>query len=131
MGPFIVIRTFAIRKGKLDAFRQSLPEFFKMIEAKEPRLLALNAYVNEEGTETTFVHVHPDAASMERHEEVAHEPTERLRREFLDETFSLQVYGEPSMVMREKERHLGEKGIALIVKSEYLGGFIHLAGKAA
>jgi len=130
MGPFIVIRTFAIKSGKLDAFKQALPDFFKIIEVKEPRLLALNAYVNEDGTEATFIHVHPDAASMERHEEVAHEPTEHIRREFLDATTSLQVYGEPSPVMREKERHLAEKGIPLTVKSEYLGGFTHLAGKA-
>jgi quinol monooxygenase YgiN len=127
MGPFIVIRTFAIKQGKLDAFRQSLPEFFKTIEAKEPRLLALNAYLNDDGTEATFVHIHPDAASMERHEEVAHEPTERIRREFLDATASLQVYGEPSPVMREKERHLAEQGIPLTIKSEHLGGFTRLA----
>jgi hypothetical protein len=39
-------------------------------------VLALNAYVNEEGTEVTFVHVHPDAASMEVHETAAHEHTD-------------------------------------------------------
>lgn len=62
---------------------------------------------------------------------MAHEPTERIRREFLDKTVSLQVYGEPSPVMREKARHIAEQGIPLTIKSEYLGGFTHLAGKAA
>ena len=70
--PFIVIRTYRIKEGKLEGLKQFLQEFFKIIEANEPRLLALNAYVNEGSTEVTFVHVHPDAASMELHEKVAH-----------------------------------------------------------
>jgi hypothetical protein len=41
--PFILINTFALKEGKLEDFRQSLQEFFKVIEANEPRLLALNA----------------------------------------------------------------------------------------
>jgi hypothetical protein len=61
--PFIFINSFAIKEGKLGDFRQFLQEFLKIIEANEPRLLALNAYVNEDGTEVTFVQVHPDAAT--------------------------------------------------------------------
>jgi len=102
IAPFIVVRTFAIKAGKFEVFKQFLREFFKIIEANEPRLLALNAYVNEDGTEATFVHVHPDAASMELHEKVAHEHTERAKREFLDATTSIQVYGKPSDVLLEK-----------------------------
>ena len=48
--PFIVIRTFTIKEGKLEGFKHFLREFFKIIEANEPRLLAVNAYVNEDGT---------------------------------------------------------------------------------
>jgi quinol monooxygenase YgiN len=69
--PFIVIRTFRIKKGQLEAFKQFLPEFFKTIESNEPRVLALNAYVNQEGTEAAFVHVYPDAAAMEFHESLS------------------------------------------------------------
>jgi quinol monooxygenase YgiN len=128
--PFIVIRTFTIKEGKLEGFKQFLREFFKIIEANEPRLLAINAYVNEEGTEVTFVHVHPDAASMEFHEKVAHEHTERAHKQFLDATTSLQIYGKPSDVLLEKTRHLAGTGVPLSVKPEHLGGFTRLPAMA-
>jgi len=51
VAPFIVIRTF--RQGKLEGLKQSLPKFFEIIAAKEARLLALNAYLNEAETEVT------------------------------------------------------------------------------
>ena len=60
--PFIFINSFEIKEGKL------LGEFLTVVESNEPRLLALNAYVNEDGTEVTFVQVHPDAASLEHHQ---------------------------------------------------------------
>lgn len=127
--PFIAIRTFTIKPGKLDGFRQSLPDLFKTIEAKEPRMLALNAYVNEEGTEVTFVHVYADAASMEVHETAAHEDTARVSKEFLEATTSLQIYGKPSDMIVQKTRHLAGKGISLIVKPDHVGGFTRLAAQ--
>jgi hypothetical protein len=126
--PFIVIRTFTIKPGRLEGFRQFLGEFFKIIEAKEPRLLALNAYVNDDGTEATFIHVNPDAASMEFHEDVAHEHIEHARSQFLGTTTSLHVYGKPGDLILEKTRQLSAKGIPLSVKPEHLGGFTRLAG---
>jgi len=65
---------------------------------------------------------------MELHENVGHEHTERARREFLDATTSLQVYGNLSDVIREKTRELAAKGIPLSVKPEHIGGFTRLAG---
>src|SRR5436305_182927 len=109
--PFIVVRTFKIREGKRESFKEFLREFFKTIEAKEPDLLALNAYVNDAGTEVTFVHIHSDAASMEFHEEVAHEQTKRAHQEFLDATTSLQVYGKPSDAILAKTKKLAQSGI--------------------
>ena len=128
--PFIVIRTFTIKEGKLEGFKQFLRELFKFIETNEPRLLAINAYVNEDGTEVTFIQVHPDAASMELHEKVAHEYTERARREFLGATRSLQVYGKPSDVLLERTRQLAGTGVPLSVKPEDLGGFTRLVAAA-
>ncbi|MCA1704878.1 MAG: hypothetical protein LC808_17075 [Actinobacteria bacterium] len=128
--PFIVIRTFTIKEGKLEGFKQFLRELFKFIETSEPRLLAINAYVNEDGTEATFVLVHPDAASMELHEKVAHEHTERARREFLDAATSVQVYGKPSDVVLEKTKQLARTGVPLSVKLEHLGGFTRLSATA-
>ena len=130
--PFIVINTYAIKEGKLEEFRQFLQELFKVLEANEPRLLAINAYVNEDGTEVSFVLVHPDAASMELHHQVAHEHTKRARREFLDAATSIQVYGKPSDAVLEKTKQLARTtGVPLSVKPEHLGGFTRLAATPA
>jgi quinol monooxygenase YgiN len=129
--PFIVIRTFRIKEGQLEAFRQFLPKFFNAIEAKEPRLLALNAYLNEDGSEASFVHVHPDAASMELHEHVAHEHIDEVRRQFLDATTGLDVYGRPSDAVLQKTRHMAGSGVPLNIMPEHVGGFTRLAGTTA
>jgi hypothetical protein len=67
---FIFINSFEMKESKLEDLRQFLGEFLTVVESIEPRLLALNAYVNEDGTEVTFVQVHPDAASLEHHQRV-------------------------------------------------------------
>ncbi len=113
--PFIVITTVAIKEGKLEGFKQFVRKFFQVIEANEPRLLAMDAYVNEAGTEATLVQVYPDAAAMQAHEQA--------RRHFLDATTSVQVYGKPSEVYLEKARQMAASGVAVIVKPEHLGGF--------
>ena len=128
--PFIVIRTFTIKEGKLEAFKQFLREFFKIIEANEPRLLALNAYVNEDGTEVTFVQVHPDAASLEHHQQVAHEHTQRSRQ-FLGAITSIQIYGRPSDLVLKRTRQHAASGVAVSVKPQHLGGFTRLPATPA
>ena len=129
--PLILINTFALKEGKLEDFRQSLQEFFKVIEANEPRALAINAYVNEDGTEVTFVHVHPDAASMEHHHQVVHEHAGRAQQ-FLDAARrSIQVYGQPSDLVLEKTRQHAGSGVPVSVKPEHLGGFTRLPATPA
>ena len=63
-GPFIFIATNRLKPGKLDDERARVPGLVDFIEANEPRLIALNEYVNEEGTEVAVVQVHRDADSM-------------------------------------------------------------------
>ena len=123
VGPFVHIATYAIKETKLEGLKQFLPEFFEMIEANEPRLLAVNAFVNEDGTEATFVEIHPDAASMEHHARVAHELTARAFARFVSATTSIQIYGEPSDVVLARARQHAGSGVLVSVKPEHLGGF--------
>src|SRR5688500_1441638 len=100
--PFIFIGTYRLQEGKAEAFEQYLraEKFFEYIGEHEPRMLAFNGYVNQEGTEVTFVQVHPDAVSMELHLQVAREHIGRAYQEFLAPTgSSIQVYGTPSDVV--------------------------------
>ena len=121
--PFIVINTYAIMEGKLEEFRQFLQELFKVLEANEPRLLAINAYVNEDGTEASIVQVYPDAASIKHYWQTVHQHTGRALGQFVDATTNFQVYGTPSDVVLKRARQNAESGVAVSVKPDYLGGF--------
>ena len=110
--PFIFIGTHAIREGKLEDFRKQWLELVEVVEAKEPRLIAFNAYVSEDGTEVTVVQVHPDADSMGFHMQVARDHISQAYQSVL-----------------ETIRQLAGSGVPLSVNVNYLGGFTRaLAG---
>jgi hypothetical protein len=124
--PFIFIATNRLKKGKLEEERKRVPGLCDFIEANEPRLLAFNEYVNEDGTEVGVVQVHPDEDSMEFHMKVVRERAELAYAETLDATTSVQVYGTPSGAVLEMLRHQAGSGVALSVKPHHLGGFTRL-----
>jgi hypothetical protein len=122
-GPFIFIATNKLKEGKLEAERSRAANLGSFIEANEPRLLAFNEYVNEEGSEVGVVQVHPDAASMEFHMEVVAERAARAYAETLEATTSIQVYGEPSETVLEILRRQAGAGVPMTVKRFHIGGF--------
>jgi quinol monooxygenase YgiN len=121
--PFIFIGTHTIREGKLQDFRKQWLELLEVVEAKEPRLIAFNAYVNESGTELTVVQVHPDADSMLFHMQVARDHISEAYQSVLEKTKRIEVYGTPSDQVLEMMRQLAGSGVPLSVKVNHLGGF--------
>jgi hypothetical protein len=72
-GPFIFIATNRLKPGKLADEKLRVPGLVDFVQASEPRLIAFNEYVNEDGTEVAVVQVHPDADSMAAHMEIVAE----------------------------------------------------------
>jgi hypothetical protein len=72
-GPFIFISQSRVKDGKLEDFKRGLREMAEFVEANEPRVIAFEAYLNDDGTEATGVQIHPDADSMAFHMQVAFE----------------------------------------------------------
>lgn len=64
--PFIILSDWEVKEGKVEELKRFQKELSAFIEAKEPQLIAFNAFLNEEGTEMTSIQVHSDAASMEQ-----------------------------------------------------------------
>jgi hypothetical protein len=122
-GPFIFIATNRLKQGKLEEERERVPGLCDFIEANEPRLIAFNEYVNEDGTEVGVVQVHPDADSMELHMGVVRERAEQAYAETLDSTVSIQVYGMPTDSILRTLRERAGSGVALTVMRCHLGGF--------
>lgn len=119
--PFIFIGTHRIKEGKLEDFKKDFQELSELVESNEPRVIAFNAYIDDEGTEVAIVQVHPDADSMEFHMQVVREHIERAYREFLDATTSLQVFGKLSDAALEMMRQAS--GVSPSVKPSHVGGF--------
>ena len=92
-GPFIFIATNRLKPGAYEAERHRVPGLVEFLKASEPRLLALNEYINAERTEVTVVQVHPDAQSMELHMSVVRERAAQAYAATLDATAQIQVSG--------------------------------------
>jgi quinol monooxygenase YgiN len=121
--PFIFIGTHTIREGKLEDFKKQWRELLDVVDAKEPRLIAFNAYVNEDGTELTVVQVHPDADSMLFHMQVARDHISEAYQSVLEKTKRIDVYGKPSDTALEMIRQLAGSEVPLSLKANHLGGF--------
>ena len=125
-GPFIFIATNRLKEGKLEDERKRVPELSDFIKANEPRLVAFNEYVNDEGTEVGVVQVHPDVESMAFHMQVIRERAAAAYAEIVDATTSIQVYGTPSDAIVAMLRQSAGSGVPLTVKPHHLGGFTRL-----
>ena len=121
-GPFIFIATNRLKQGKLVEERKRVPGLVDFVEANEPRLIAFNEYVNDDGTEVAVVQVHPDAESIAFHMVVIAERAAAAYAATVEATTSIQVFGTLSKAVLELERQAGA-GVPLTVKSVHLGGF--------
>jgi hypothetical protein len=122
-GPFIFIATNRLKPGKLGDEKKRVPDLVDFVEANEPRLIAFNEYVNDDGTEVAVVQIHPDADSMAFHMKIIAERAAAAYAETIDATTSIQVYGMPSNAVFEMLERQAGVGVPLTVKPAHLGGF--------
>ena len=124
--PIVYIDTSEIQQGKLEELERAMSELIKFVETSEPRLIAYNVYLNEDGTRITVVHVHPDSASLEFHMKVAGPFFPKFAR--LVKLLSIDVYGNLSNDLLEqvqqKARMLGEGNVLV---HELHAGFARFA----
>jgi hypothetical protein len=123
--PLVFTFTSAIKEGKLNEYEHALREVNAFVETREPRVIALETYIDD-GTEATTILVHPDAQSQDFHLQVAAQTLERLYQ-FLDFTkMSIGVYGRPSEQALARITELAQSGVTLNLKTNYVGGFNRL-----
>ena len=121
--PFIFVGTHRLREGKLEDFQEAFAALVGVVEANEPQMIAFNGYVNEGGTEVTVVQVHPDVASMQTHMQVVHQHITDAYLNLLQETTSIQVFGDLNDEARAMMQQLAGPAVPLHVKPGGLGGF--------
>jgi hypothetical protein len=117
----VYVDTSDVREGALEELKPAMRELVDFVQTNEPRIIAYNVYLSDDGTRMTVVHVHPDSESLEYHMEVAGP----VFRQFVElvTLSSIHIYGEPSeKVLRqshEKARMLGRD--AVVVDSMHAG----------
>jgi proteasome lid subunit RPN8/RPN11 len=124
--PFIFVSAYRVKEGQLENYRKWTQGLVESVEAKEPRMLAFNLYVNDQGTEVAGVQVHPDASSMELHMQVVRQYIETAYGEFLDAPTMLLVCGEGDAT-RQMIRELTPTGFSPIEMPQHIGGFTRAA----
>jgi hypothetical protein len=123
--PFVFITSHRIKPGAADRFRELQAEYFALVEAGEPRLLAHAAYASADGAEVSLVQVHADADSAEHHLALV-APT-LLQAADLVENVAIEVYGEPGPGVRAALHHNASAGVAVRVVPDGGAGFTRLA----
>ncbi len=109
MAPLIYVDHSVVRPGKLAELQRSIAELAAFVESNEPQLISYSASFDATGTRMTVIHIHRDAASLDRHMAVAGPRLAPFAG--LVQLERIDLYGEPSdaalALVREKARALG------------------------
>ncbi|WP_211769867.1 hypothetical protein [Kutzneria sp. CA-103260] len=119
-GPFLFVATNKVRDGRLADERRRAPEWARLIQEREPRLIGFHEYVSADGSEVEFVQIHPDAASFEHHMRLL---ADQPYGGNLDGVTSIRIYGQPTPAILEMLERAAGPDVSVTVLSEHLGGF--------
>src|SRR5688572_10719138 len=125
--PLIFVNSYAIKEGKLDAYKDAVPEWLQFLETNHPRMLHFGAYINEAGTEVTVVQVHPDAESMDYQLKLIDGEVQKWAEYIEWDGMDILVCGSPSEALLEGMRQTAGSGIPVSIKTP-LAGFRRLPG---
>jgi quinol monooxygenase YgiN len=122
--PIVFISHGKVKEGKLEDFRELWRETVPLIGAEKPGTLVYEAYVNEEGTELTIVHVLANADAMDELMEGAAERAEGAY-EFI-ESDGFEIYGTPSDGVLGMMKQIAGSGVGLSLNPENIGGYVRV-----
>jgi quinol monooxygenase YgiN len=123
--PVVFVSHFRVKDAKLNELKQQFREVLEMLEAEKVRTTAQLAYLDDNGTNLSIVHVFADADTMDIHFQGA-EDRSKAAYEFMDPA-GWEIYGVPSDAALEMMRQAATSaGVALSVQPEYLGGFLRV-----
>ena len=112
--PFIYIGTNTIKEGKVEEARKMAQEIVELVEAKEPRVIAFNFFLDEEARKLVCVQLHPDSASMDLHMQVISEHL-TTAYDILEATVAEQLYGPGGEGMVEEFRQYAPDAVFTVL----------------
>jgi hypothetical protein len=123
--PVVFISHFGIKEGMLDDMKRLSEDVIERLREGKPRTVLFLAYLDEQGTEVSFLHAFPDAEAMDLHFEGVDERV-AAAYQYL-EPRGWEIYGRPSEAALASMREGATKaGVSLTVLPDHLGGFLRL-----
>ncbi len=120
--PIIFISNQRVKEGKLEGYKQYYRQVAEQAKANKPGTVAHLAYLNEEGSELSIIHIFPDAESMELHMKGVDELAKKAY-EYV-EILSFEIYGKPADTVLERMMQIVGSGITLNIRPQLIGGYI-------
>ena len=120
----VLISNQRIKEGMLDGYMQTYRREIELIKADKPGTVAHLAYVNENGSEVSMIHVFPDAEALDLHMQGVGERAKKAF-EFM-EVISYEIYGRPSDSVLKQMQQFAGPGIELNLKLQNMGGYLRL-----
>lgn len=122
MNPIIYVDHSEVREGKLAELKTIIRELAEFVKANEPRLISYNVYFNEEETQMTVIHIHPDSASLEFHLKIAGQAFQGFLR--LLRNLTIDLYGDPDKkVLDELHKKAKLLGSGIVTVHKLLAEF--------
>jgi hypothetical protein len=123
--PVVFISHFKVKEGSLLDLKRLSADVIADLYADKPRTVLWLAYLDEEGTEISFIHAFPDADSMDAHFGGVEERVAAAYRYL--EPQGWEIFGKPSeAAMETMQQAASSSGVSLTVLPEHLGGFLRL-----
>ena len=122
--PIIFVSNQRIKAGKLEEYKKNYLQVAAMTEATKPGTAAHLAYLNEDGTKASIVHIFPDAESMELHMKGVDDLAKKAYQFMEIESF--EIYGRPSDNILAGMMQIAGSGVTLEMKPQSVGGYIRL-----
>ena len=111
---------YRIPDGKADAWRAANREMTEYVEANLPNTISFDAYLSEDGSEGTSVHIHRDAGSFDTYLAAAASPIGRGAQ--VVEVIRIDLYGAPNVETIERLRRMGSWPVGV---HAHVNGFGH------
>ena len=125
--PIIFISNQKIKAGQLEEYKKNYLQVAEMTEVTKPGTAAHLAYLNEDGTKASIVHIFPDAESMEAHMRGVDELAKKAYQFMEIESF--EIYGRPSDKILAGMMQIAGSGVTLDIKPQSVGGYIRLKSR--
>lgn len=122
--PIVFISNQRVKEGKLEGYKQYYRQVAELTQANKPGTVAHLAYINEDNTELSIIHIFPDAEAMEMHMKGVDELAKKAY-EFID-VISFEIYGKPGDTVLHRMMQIVGSGVALNIKPQRIGGYIRL-----